>query len=191
MITPDARLRCRPNTRSVVFSRLLSTGPYPVTSTCTTVGDTRVTSAAIESLNCRNGPNVCEPAARAGSAGTRNRHAAARHRAIAFGITAGSHLARNDGPYRSPSQGRCRTGRTQKIAGRPKLPRLAARCGGPNLHTRDHHVLISTHSSSGWALIVKEAQIDPCAAGVSGRAHECATLRAPTQSPCVGDRMSG
>src|SRR2546422_161194 len=52
-MTPDARLRCRPKTRSVAFPCALSTGPYPVTSTCTTVGDTRLTSAAIESLNRR------------------------------------------------------------------------------------------------------------------------------------------
>src|SRR6266851_841270 len=79
MIAPDARLRCRPTTRSVAFPRPLSTGPYPVTSTWTTAGDTCLTSAAIESLNCRNGLSVCAPSARAGSAATKRRHAAARH----------------------------------------------------------------------------------------------------------------
>src|SRR5882672_4690758 len=78
-ITPDARLRCRPKTRSVAFPCALSTGPYPVTSTCTTVGDTRLTSAAIESLYCRNGLSVCDSSARADSAGARRTHAAARH----------------------------------------------------------------------------------------------------------------
>src|SRR5580765_213034 len=50
MIAPDPMVRCRPMTSPVSPRARSSTGPYPVTSTCTTLGDTRPVSASTEAL---------------------------------------------------------------------------------------------------------------------------------------------
>ena len=50
MMTPEPILRCLPITRPVL-PRPSSSGPYPVTTTWTTLGETRLTSASTELLS--------------------------------------------------------------------------------------------------------------------------------------------
>src|SRR6185436_8172590 len=54
MTKPDPILCCRPSTR-LVLPALPSTGPYPVTSTWTTLGVTRLTSVRTELLSWCSG----------------------------------------------------------------------------------------------------------------------------------------
>src|ERR1700674_274815 len=50
MTAPDPILRWRPITIPVSARDRSSTGPYPVTTTCTTLGDTRPASSSTEAL---------------------------------------------------------------------------------------------------------------------------------------------
>jgi len=54
MMAPDPMLRCGPITMPVSPRDRSSTGPYPVTTTCTTLGDTRPASSSTEALNSRS-----------------------------------------------------------------------------------------------------------------------------------------
>src|SRR5882724_10699966 len=80
MITPEPILCCLPSTR-LVLPPLPSTGPYPVTSTWTTLGVTRLTSARTELLSwCSGSKSTFAVTVCAESWGARDKHPRQSHR---------------------------------------------------------------------------------------------------------------